>query len=153
MPWGELVPCCHEWDPLCPGDAGRLALGYPSKPRGVRVPSPRVQGLVLSQRWVTRIWELGAGVSGTSNTRVPHCAHLAPPVSATGVRFPGVGVLPGVPTGAGVKPKGPGRSPPFPGDAGVEGGSRAGSSSALIPILLGLAPAHHLGVTDPQTHS
>ncbi|NWH21780.1 ELN protein, partial [Grus americana] len=26
-----------------------------------------------------------------------------------GVRFPGVGVLPGVPTGAGVKPKVPGR--------------------------------------------
>ncbi|NWV30938.1 ELN protein, partial [Grantiella picta] len=26
-----------------------------------------------------------------------------------GVRFPGVGVLPGVPTGAGVKPKAPGR--------------------------------------------
>lgn len=31
------------------------------------------------------------------------------------------------------------------GDTGVEGRSRAGSSSALIPILLGLAPAQPLG--------
>lgn len=119
--------------------------GGPASPWGMKVPCPRVQGLVLSQRWVTRIWELGAGVSGTSNTTMPHYGHLAPLVSAAGVRFPGVGVLPGVPTGAGVKPKGPGRSLQSPGDTGLEGGSWAGSSSALISILLGLAPAHPLG--------
>lgn len=31
------------------------------------VPCLRVQGLVLSQGWVTRVWEVGAGVLGTSN--------------------------------------------------------------------------------------
>lgn len=147
LPKAQAAPGLEQtlhWQ-LCPGGAVWLAQGGPSKSPGMNVSCPRVQGLVLSQRWVTRIWELGAGVSGTSNTTMPHCGHLAPLVSAAGVRFPGVGVLPGVPTGAGVKPKGPGRSLQSPGDTGVEGGSWAGSSSALISILLGLAPAHPLG--------
>ncbi|NWH33315.1 ELN protein, partial [Chloropsis hardwickii] len=39
-------------------------------------------------------------------------------VPGAGVRFPGVGVLPGVPTGVGVKPKAPGRSPQSPWNTG-----------------------------------
>lgn len=54
---------------------------------------------------MTGIWELGVRVLGASNIPRPQ---LTPLVSAAGVRFPGVGVLPGVPTGAGVKPKAPG---------------------------------------------
>ncbi|NXF77775.1 ELN protein, partial [Sclerurus mexicanus] len=52
-----------------------------------------------------------------------------------GVRFPGVGVLPGVPTGAGVKPKAPGRSPQSPGNTWLQ---------LCSPIPLELAPAHPL---------
>uniref|UniRef100_A0A663MQG3 Uncharacterized protein n=1 Tax=Athene cunicularia TaxID=194338 RepID=A0A663MQG3_ATHCN len=98
----------------------------PESPQGMRLPCPWVQGLVLTQRWVA-----GSSELGTSNATMPHRAHPAPPVSAAGVRFPGVGVLPGVPTGAGVKPKGPGRSPPSPGDTTVEGGSGAGFSPSF----------------------
>lgn len=75
---------------------------------------------------MTGIWELG-----TSNVTRPQ---VTPLVSAPGVRFPGVGVLPGVPTGAGVKPKGPGRSPQPSWNAGV--------GSGLAPAR---PPAHPLG--------
>lgn len=39
----------------------------------------------------------------------PQGAHR-PLCSTPGIRFPGVGVLPGVPTGTGIKAKGPGMS-------------------------------------------
>ncbi|NXO41931.1 ELN protein, partial [Locustella ochotensis] len=57
-----------------------------------------------------------------------------------GVRFPGVGVLPGVPTGAGVKPKAPGRSPQSLWNTGSGAtpwgrGDRASSSQVLTPLL------------------
>lgn len=72
-----------------------------------------------------------AGLSGTSDTTPPHRARLTPLVSAAGVRFPGVGVLPGVPTGAGVKPKVPGRSPRCPG--GHWGGGQVQGWLQLCP--------------------
>ncbi|NWW58653.1 ELN protein, partial [Ifrita kowaldi] len=56
-----------------------------------------------------------------------------------GVRFPGVGVLPGVPTGAGVKPKGPvpGAGAAQPRQSGPTPwgrGDRASSSQVLTPL-------------------
>lgn len=120
-----------------PLGCGELAQGCPRMPPGDEDTLSQGRGVVLSQRCRTRTWELGAGVLGTSKATMSHPAHLAPPVSAAGVRFPGIGVLPGVPTGAGVKPKGPGRSPQSPGDTGA--------SPALVPSMQGLAPAHPLG--------
>lgn len=114
-----------------------LAQGCPRMPPGNDDTLSQGIGVMLSQRCRMRTWELGAGVLGISKAMISHSAHLAPPVSAAGVRFPGIGVLPGVPTGAGVKPKGPGRSQQSPGDTGA--------SPALIPNLQGLAPAHPLG--------
>lgn len=98
--------------------------------------SPEDEGALGDKRWVTGIWKLGVRVLGTGDMLRPQ---LTPLLCAPGVRFPGVGVLPGVPTGAGVKPKAPGRSPQPPWNTGV------GS---------GLAPAWHLspsfGITALQ---
>lgn len=108
---------------------------------------------MLSQSWAMRAGELHAGFLGASNAVMLLGAHLPPSVSAAGVRFPGVGVLPGVPTGAGVKPKGPGRSPPSPEQVGWRAGpGLALSSFALIPIVLGLAQTHPWGSQPLMTH-
>lgn len=81
--------------------------------------APEDEGTLGDWRWVTGIWKLGVGVLGTSDILRPQ---LTPLVSAAGVRFPGVGVLPGVPTGAGVKPKAPGRAPRSPWNTEVGSG-------------------------------
>lgn len=55
----------------------------------------------------------------------------SPLFAPSGARFPGVGVLPGVPTGAGVKPKAPGM---LPAGLGTHGGNL---HSPSVPSVLG----------------
>lgn len=173
IPRHGLVLCCHGWDLLtgamypagtlssCPGSLAPQRKGNTrarANPPVAALPwgwhwgggKPLVYGGALSQG--TRVGaEPGMGDKGLGGGCRGLGYKQCSLVSVTGVRFPGVGVLPGVPTGAGVKPKGPGKFPRSPGDTGVEGGCRAGSSSAFILILPGLAPAHHLG-RSPTGH-
>ncbi|NWS21891.1 ELN protein, partial [Pachyramphus minor] len=72
-------------------------------------------------------------------------------LSAAGIRFPGVGVLPGVPTGAGVKPKAPGRSLNPLGTLSwlaERGRSTATGSQLLTPHLLSSPGGYGLPYTN-----
>uniref|UniRef100_A0A8C5NIM1 Elastin n=1 Tax=Junco hyemalis TaxID=40217 RepID=A0A8C5NIM1_JUNHY len=106
-----LPPCLGLWgiltrlSPLAgvpgaiPGGGVPGAGFFPGK--GAQAP---LGGGICNEGHVPGGWLWGSWVPVTPPVR----PQLTPLVSSPGVRFPGVGVLPGVPTGAGVKPKAPG---------------------------------------------
>lgn len=92
-------------------------------------PPPREPCPWLIVSTEAQLCDPGAGW-GPARPVFPHVT-ASSPLCPTGARFPGVGVLPGVPTGTGVKAKAPGTRP-----AGWE--PRAGISTLLqAPVALG----------------
>uniref|UniRef100_A0A8C6EIJ9 Elastin n=1 Tax=Microcebus murinus TaxID=30608 RepID=A0A8C6EIJ9_MICMU len=111
---------------LAPGGAAAAAAAYKAaaKAEAALMPAPSVPGAVVPQP--------GAGVGPG---KVPgQCVGLPgvyPGGVLPGARFPGVGVLPGVPTGTGVKPKAPGGGGAF---AGIPGVGPFGGQQPGVPL-------------------